>query len=229
MDDKILSKGSILFAAPASPSAEERLYRAVYERSKGAHGVIWVCYQHNPAEVKKKLASCGIDFPNLQFVDMISHMMGLKEENAVCCTSPLDYGCLSRAVDEKLDSCGRCLVVMDGINAMMSYDQPERLIKALRSINNRIPQRNSTVMYTYIAGACDRQTEVAIQTTMDYVLPIGGKAKGKNEIEWESFKSTSWQEVFSLNAPLLFAMVVVMFAVIIFLSSLLIYLILKQM
>jgi len=116
---------------------------------------------------------------------------------------------------------------VDSINAMMSYDQPERLIKALRSFNNRIPQRNSAILYTYIAGAFDRQTEVAIQTTMDYVLPIGGKVKGKKEIEWESFKSTSWHEVFSLNAPLLFGMIVVMFAVIIFLSSLLIYLMLK--
>ncbi len=236
MDDKFLEdimlKGSVLLTASLTPSSEEQLYRAVYKSSKntGINGVVWVCYQHSPDGVEKKLNSYGIAIPNLQYIDMISHTMGLKreKENALYCTSPTDYGCLSRSIDEKLDRCGTCLIIVDNLNAMMSHDNMlERFIKALRSLNNRIPQRNSTIIYTAISGACDRQTEVAIQTTMNYVLPINGKVKGKNDIEWESFKNSSWQEVFSLRAPLLFGMIVVMFAIIIFLSSVLIYLILK--
>lgn len=231
MGDKISAKGSILLTAPISPSAEEQLYRAVFDFSKstGVQGIVWVCYQRTPGEVEKRLDAYGISFANLRFIDMISHVMGLKQEskNTTYCTSPTDYSCLSRVVDEKLDSMSKCLVIIDSINAMMSYDQEERFIKALRSFNNRIPQKNSSVLYTCIAGACDRQTEVAIQTTMDYVLPVGGKVKGKKDIEWESFKGTSWQEVLSLKAPVLFAMVIVMFAVMIFISSLLIYLMLK--
>ncbi|MCZ7393854.1 MAG: hypothetical protein ABOK23_10275 [Candidatus Methanoperedens sp.] len=236
MDDKffddIMLKGSVLLTASLTPSSEEQLYSMVYKSSKNTviNGVVWVCYQHSPEEVEKKLNSYGIAIPNLQYIDMISQTMGLKreKENVLCCTSPTDYGCLSRSIDEKLDRCGTCLIVIDNLNAMMSYDNMlERFIKALRSLNNRIPQRNSTIIYTAISGACDGQTEVAIQTTMNYVVPINGKVKGKNDIEWQSFKNKSWEEVFSLKAPVLFGMIVLMFAIIIFLSSLLIYLILK--
>lgn len=236
MDDRffkdIISKGSVLLTVSLSPSSEEQFYRAVYESSKNKEiqGIVWVCYQHAAEEVEKKLGAYGITVPNLQFVDMISHMMGLKQEkkNALYCTSPTDYGCLSRLIDEKIDSHGRCVIIMDNLNAMMAYDNlPERFIKALRSFNNRIPQRNSAILYTMISGACDMQTEVAIQATMDYVLQINGKLKKKKDIEWENFKNTSWADVFSLNAPILFAMIVTMLAVIIFLSLVLIYLILK--
>lgn len=226
----ILSKGSVLLTSPLSPSSEEKLYKAVCRASKneGVHGTIWVCYQHAPFDVEKKLNSYGIAPENLFFIDMISRVMGLKErENIIYCTSPTDYGCLSRSIDEKLDACGSLLVVIDSLNAMMSYDQYDRFIKMLRSLNNRIPQRNSSILYIAISGAFDRQTEVAIKTTMDYVLQIEGGIKGKREIEWENLKNTSWHDVFSLNSPFLFAMIATMFAVIIFLSSILIYLILK--
>lgn len=230
--EDIISRGSILLSAPFSTSAEEQLYRTAIEISKNTEvqGVIWVCYQHTPEDIWKKLDSYGIATPDLQFIDMISHMMGLKQENrnTIYCTSPTDYGCLSRLIDEHIDSCGRCLIIMDNLNAMMSYDNIlERFIKALRSFNNRIPQKNSAILYIEISGACDIRTEVAIQTTMNCVIPLNGKIKEKKDIEWESFKNTTWWDVFSLNAPIMFAMVLTMLFIVIFLSSLLIYLILQ--
>lgn len=226
----IFSEGSVLLSAKPSHDAEELLYKAVYKylvESVGA--VVWVCYQHTSNEVEKRLASKKISFQNMVFIDMVSHMMGLQIEkhNTICCTSPTDYSCLFRYLDELFGKYGRCLVVIDNLNAMMSYDVLERLIKTFRNLNNIIPQRNSAVVYLEILGACDARTEITLQTTMNSVLKIDGdRVSVKNE-KWEELKKVSWTDVFSLNAPVFFGIILVMAIVIILLLFIIVVLILK--
>lgn len=227
----IISKESVLISAHFSPSTEKQLYGTVFESFKvsGINSIVWVCYQHTPDILEDKLKSYGFTYQNIRFIDMISHMMGLTQEmkNTIYCVSPTDYNCLFRSIDKILDERGSSLIVIDNLNALLSYDPLERVIKTLRSLNNRIPQKDSAILYLEITGASAMQTEVAIKTTMNHVLQINGTGERKNNSEWDNFNNITWHDVFSLKAPIMFSIVVTMIFIVIFLSSLLIYVILK--
>ncbi|MHC1581525.1 MAG: hypothetical protein ACXQT5_00610 [Candidatus Syntropharchaeia archaeon] len=74
-------------------------------------------------------------------------MMGLPKfgENTVYCNAPTDYNCMFLSIEYAIDRMGRSIVVFDDLNAILSYDSPERLIKVLRSMNNKIPGKNSII------------------------------------------------------------------------------------
>lgn len=227
-----LSKDSTLVCVSPSHNSEEQLYRAVYESVKKLelYTVVWVCYKQTPEFVEQKMGAYGLTFQSILFIDMISCMMGLKQEmeNIVYCKSPTDYNCLMRYLDELLDKSGRGVVVIDNLNGMMSYDTPERVIKMLRSLNNRIPERESAVLYLETRGAFDSQTEVAIQTTMNHVLELDCDKKAKSADSWQSLKMTSWGDVFTLKSPLLFVLLLTMIFNVIFLTVLLLYVVMKS-
>ena len=229
----IISKETVLISVLPSEDSEGRLYKAVYESVNNSEldNVVWVCYQHTPDVVEKKLDSYGLHFNSISFIDMISRMMGLKLDikNTVYSSSPTDYNCLMRSLDEVLDKSGKGIVVIDNLNGMMSYDAQDRVIKILRSLNNRIPQRESAVLYLETTGGFDSRTDVTIQTTMNYVLKLdsdNGADISGNPVKtnsWEYLVNTSWNDVFRLKSPLLFMLTVTMLANIIFLSLLLWY------
>ncbi len=222
----IISRESVLISVPSSPSTEEQLYGAVYESIAGTEikNVIWVCYQQPPDIVKKKLISYSMIFTQIQFIDMITHIMGLapgKEETKYC-ISPTDYNCLFKSIDELIEKNGRSVIIMDNLNAMMSYDMLERIIKTLRSLNNRITQNRSAILYLETTGACGIQTEVAVRATMNYILDFNEEVNETKDFAWESLKNASWRDVLTINTPILSVMVLVMFLTVIFLVALLI-------
>lgn len=226
----VISKETVLVLVPPSEYSEEHLYKAVYESVNNSelNNVVWVCYQHTPDIVEKKLDLYDLHFNSISFIDMISRMMGLKQDmnNIVYGSSPTDYNCLMRSLDDVLDKTGKGVVVVDNLNGMMSYDAQDRVIKILRSLNNRIPQRESTVLYLETTGGFDSHIEVTIQTTMNYVLKLDGADTSENSVKsnsWEYLVNTSWEDVFSLKSPLLFMLTITMLANIIFLSLLLWY------
>jgi hypothetical protein len=105
---------------------------------------------------------------------------------------------------------------------MMSYDMLERIIKTVRSLNNRISQNNSAILYLETTGACGIQTEVAVRATMNYVLDFSDRANNYNkDIAWESLKKASWKDVLTMNNPLLSILVLIMLLNVVFLTSLL--------
>lgn len=224
----VFSEGSVLLSAEPSHDAEERLYKAVHN-SAGVCAVIWVCYQHISAEVEKRLTSKNIHFPNIMFIDMISHMMGMHvdKDNTVCCASPTDYSCMFRELEELIKRHGKCAVVVDNLNAMMSYDALERLVKTLRNLNNIIPQKGSAVIYLEILGACDAQTQITLQTTMNNTLKIDGEETSKKD-KWDDLKKVTWTDVFTLNAPVFFGIILTMATVIILLTFILVVLVIKN-
>jgi hypothetical protein len=228
----IISKESVLISVPSSPSTEEQLYRAVYESIADTEikNIIWVCYQQPPDIVKKKLISHSFIFTQIQFIDMITHIIGLapgKEETKYC-ISPTDYNCLFKSIDELIEKNGRSVIIMDNLNAMMSYDMLERIIKTLRSLNNRITQNKSVILYLETTGACGIQTTVAVRATMNYVLDFNDGGNDTKDIAWESLKNAKWRDVFTINIPLLTIMVLVMFLTTIFLVALLISILISR-
>lgn len=226
----VLSEGSVLLSAKPSQDAEERLYRTVFKSAEGVNAVVWVCYQHTSNDVEQRLNSKNLGFKNIVFIDMISRMMGLLAEknNTIYCSSPTDYGCMFRSLEEQFNKHDRCMVVVDNLNAMMSYDTLERLIKTLRNLNNIIPQKKSAVVYLEILGACNDQTQITLQTTVNRFLTIeDGRIPAMPET-WEDVKKISWTDVFTLNAPVFFVLISTMAAVIILLSFLLVWVIIKK-
>jgi len=222
----IISKESVLISFPSSPYTEEQLYGAVYESIAGTEikNIIWVCYQQPPDIVKKKLISHSLIFTQIQFIDMITHIMGLapgKEETKYC-ISPTDYNCLFKSIDELIEKNGRSVIIMDNLNAMMSYDMLERIIKTVRSLNNRITQNKCVILYLETTGACGIQTAVAVRATMNYVLDFNEEGTGIKDMAWESLKKATWKDVLTINIPILSVMVLVMFLTVIFLVALLI-------
>jgi len=228
----IISKESVLISVPSSPSTEEQLYRAVYESTKNSDikNIIWVCYQQTPDAVEKKLISHSFILSKIIFIDMITHTMGLapRKEEAKFCASPTDYNCLFKSIDELIKKNGRSIIIMDNLNAMMSYDLLERIIKTLRSLNNRITHNNSVILYLETTGACGMQTEVAVRATMNYVLDFNDRTNSNKDIAWDLIKKATWRDVLTLNTPILSIMVMVMFLTVIFLLSLLIFILLKK-
>ena len=227
----ILSKESVLISIPSSSSTEEQLYSIVYKSIKNSEikNIIWVCYQQTPDIVEKKLKSQSYFFDGIQFIDMITLMMGLviKKDDTKYCTSPTDYNCLFKLIDEFIEKKGRCIIIIDNLNAMMSYDMLERIIKTVRSLNNRIIQNNSAIIYLETTGACGIQTEVAVRATMNYVMDFSDQPNNNKDFAWESFKNASWKDVMTMNIPLLSMLLLVMFLTVIFLTSILIIILTK--
>ena len=227
----IISKESVLISIPSSSSTEEQLYSAVYESIKNSEikNIIWVCYQQTPDVVEKKLKSHSFIFDRIQFIDMITHMMGLviKKDDTKYCSSPTDYNCLFKLIDELIEKKGRCIIIIDNLNAMMSYDMLERIIKTVRSLNNRITQNNSAILYLETTGACGIQTEVAVRATMNYVMDFSDQANNNKDFAWESLKKASWKDVLTMNIPLLSILLLIMFLTVIFLTSILIFILTK--
>jgi len=222
----IISKESVLISVPSSSSTEEQLYGAVYESITGTdiNNVIWVCYQQPPDIVSKKLVSHSFIFNKIEFIDMISQIMGISHgtEDAKYCMSPIDHNCLFKSIDKLIEKNGRSVVILDNLNAMMSYDMLERIIKTLRSLNNRIIHNKSVILYLETTGACGIQTAVAVRATMNYVMEFNEGGRGAKDMAWESLKNASWKDVLTINTPILSVMVLVMFLTVIFLVSLLI-------
>jgi len=147
--ENILDQGSILVQSQPTMDIDEGLYKSAFEASRNPEikMVIWVCYQHIPMELVKILKDMGLDYNAIShkiwFIDMISDIMGLidQEENITFCSNPTDYSCIMRTIDEKIDKFGKCLIIIDSLNGISSYDQSERFIKIIRNLNNKVSQK----------------------------------------------------------------------------------------
>ena len=227
----LISKECVLISVPSSSSTEEELYKIVNESIKTSeiNNIVWVCYQQTPDVVERKLFSLSFAFAHIHYIDMITHTMGLTKlkDNVNYCTSPTDYNCLFKFIDQIIEKNGRSIIVIDNLNAMMSYDMLERIIKTLRVFNNRITQNKSVILYLETTGACGMQTEVAVRATMNYVLDLS-KMDEDLDLAWERIKKATWRDVLALNTPILSIMVLIMFLTVMFVLSLLIVVLIRK-
>ncbi|MHC1566186.1 MAG: hypothetical protein ACXQS7_01215 [Candidatus Syntropharchaeia archaeon] len=236
----LVHRGSFLAVGPLSAMVEKFYIQFIldlYKNDPKIDGIVWICFRIPPKRVRESIFSEDENQENIVFIDMISEMMGLqKEKNTIYCHSPTDYNCMFMGIDSAIEKIGRCIVVFDDLNAILSYDSPDRLIKVLRNMNNKIPQKESIAAYMLVEGSVDSRTETAIQTTMDVILKVGEEIEAitSGEIErykkwyeqnWEDLKTKTWHDVFSLKEPILYMPLLVTMAVNVFLLILLVFVI----
>ena len=185
--------------------------------------IIWICYQKVPDDVIEYLVKINVTkeiIDKIQFVDMMSNMLGLGQrcEIACYCSTPTEYNCLLRSVDHLIDNDIKNLIIFDNINALMSYDMIERMIRFIRNLNNLSSSIKCPIIYLGISGGSSHEIEVSIQAAMDNIYYLQGNiVKTQKMNSWDELKSVSWTDVFTLNSPIMFVLFIVMMVTNIFL------------
>jgi len=211
---KKIPSGSTLILTATVSNHEKELYMEAVKAIANPEfdNFIWICYQKAPEDVIEHLSMVGAtttSINKIHFIDMLSHMLGLeqKNNNASYCMSPTDYNCLLRSMEQQYANGERCLIIFDNLNALMSYDVIERMIRFIRNLNNLTASNKSDILYLGIAGGTSHEVEVAIDATMDNIYQIPENTTNQSKV-WNKLKNTSWTDVFTLNAPLVFLLLI---------------------
>lgn len=220
-----LPVGSTLLLTATMTHAEKELYKAALKAVLNPEigQIIWICYHKVPNYVIEYLTEYNVSqetFHKIQYIDMMSNMLGLEQQSdKTCyCSTPTDYNCLLRNVEQLINNHQKNLIIFDNINALLSYDMVERMIRFIRNLNSLISNNKCPIIYLGITGATSREIEISISATMDNVTNLQKNTVETPKVEsWTQLKKTSWTDVFSLNSPLIFILIVVMVLINIFL------------
>ena len=176
----IVNQGSVLVQSHLSTNIDEQIYKVAFNtclHSDIAH-IIWICYQHIPEDLIKTLKKNGMNYEAIShkvvFIDMISAMLGEinKKDNVIYCSMPTDYKGIFRTVEGVIDRVGRCIIIIDNLNAMMSYDVPENIIQKIRTLNGIVSKNDCTALFLKISGSNNTQEETAIMASMHKVYNL---------------------------------------------------------
>ena len=212
-----LVQGSTFVVTAPVTNTENELYNVAVKAMSNPKidRVIWVCYNKIPGDVVSRLLDCGASaqiVDKIHYIDILSNMLGLeqKRDDTLYCLSPTEYNCLLRSIDQIKEKDGNNLIILDNMNALQSYDMIERILRFIRNLNNIVSNDNDFVMYLGISGGCSHEVEVSIHATMDYVYYLQESAQiTQPKKTWDDLKETSWNDVITLNAPLLFILLIV--------------------
>jgi len=223
--ETILPTGSTLILTAPMTNTEKELYKAALrtvlnpELSK----IVWICYHKIPNDVIEYLAEYNVPqetIDKIQFIDMMSNMLGLeqKSKKTSYCSTPTEYNCLLRNIEQFIDNDQKNLIIFDNINALLSYDMVERMIRFIRNLNSLVSFNKCPIIYLGITGATSHETEISISATMDNINNLQKDTIETQNVEsWKQLKKVSWSDVFSLNSPLLFLLIIVMLLINVFL------------
>ena len=212
-----LVQGSTYIITEPTTDTENELYNVAAKAISNSEidHIIWICYNKVPRDIVTNLLDCGAPAEivnKLYFIDILSNMLGLeqKHENTLYCSCPTEYNSLLRSIDQLKIKDGNNLIILDNMNALQSYDMIERILRFIRNLNNIVSNDNDFVMYLGISGGCSHEVEVSIHATMDYVYYLQESAQiTQPKKTWDDLKETSWNDVITLNAPLLFILLIV--------------------
>ena len=229
-ENELVQGSTFIVTAPVT-NTENELYNVAVKaisNSKIDH-VIWICYNKVPKDIIPHLLDCGASaeiLSKIHYIDILSNMFGLeqKHENTLYCSSPTEYNCLLRSIDQLKKKDGNNLVIFDNLNALQSYDMIERILRFIRNLNNLVLNDKDFILYLGISGGCSHEVEVSIHATMDYVYYLQESAQiTQSPNSWDELKNTSWNDVITLNAPLLFILLVVTMTLCISMMTILIF------
>ena len=232
--ENVLVQGSTYVVTEPVTDTENELYNVAAKaisNSKIDH-VIWICYNKVPGDIVPRLLDCGVSadiISKIYFIDILSNMLGLeqKRENTLYCSSPTEYNFILRSIDQLKKNEGTNLVVLDNLNALESYDTIDRIIRFIRNLNNLVLNYNDSILYLGISGGSSHEVEVSIHATMDHVYYLQESAEiTRPTTSWNELKSTSWNDVITLNAPLLFGLLIVTMTMCIFMLVILFFVLL---
>lgn len=241
---EFLEGGSTLILGRRSAMVERYFYKLAYDLyslSDEIDGIVWLCYNSTPKKVKERFESYEIPIPeNFWCIDMISAMIGLSkdEEQTVYCNTPTDYNCIFLTIDYVIKKVGRAVIAFDDVNAALSYDSSDRLVKVFRNLNNRIPEKGCTSLYLLVEGTTSSENENAIQTTMNTIFKVGDKIQVSTSASsvklnkwfksWDELEKTTWADVFSFKDPILYFLLLVSMVVNVSLVVLLVYVVMYR-
>ena len=229
-----LVQGSTYIITEPTTDTENELYNVAAKAISNSEidHIIWICYNKVPRDIVTNLLDCGAPAEivnKLYFIDILSNMLGLeqKHENTLYCSSPTEYNFILRSIDQLKKDEGTNLVVLDNINALESYDMIERVIRFIRNLNNLVLNYHDSILYLGISGGSSHEVEVSIHATMDHVYYLQENAEiTQQTTSWNELKSTSWNDVITLNAPLLFGLLIVTMTMCIFMLVILFFVLL---
>ncbi|NOQ29062.1 MAG: hypothetical protein GQ566_03025 [Methanosarcinales archaeon] len=207
--EDIFSHGSVLLYG----HKEKDLYETVYQvcLNTPVEGVIWVCYKHPPDTVRTLQSRYDSKVykltDNMLFLDMISGGTG-SNDDVVHCSDSADYDCMLRSIYNAIGEFGRCVIVFDDMKEAMSHDMFGRFVKMLRGVNNDIQRMASVSIYLARSGIFDPQTEKILETSVNAVIELEDIKETMPEsifaASWGDLARIRWRDVFSLNVPVLY-------------------------
>nr|QNT35730.1 hypothetical protein BODMHOLK_00021 [uncultured Methanosarcinales archaeon] len=96
----------------------------------------------------------------------------------------------------------------------MSHDMFGRFVKMLRGVNNDIQRMASVSIYLARSGIFDPQTEKILKTSVNAVIELEDIEKTVSEsifaASWSDLMLIRWRDVFSLDVPVLYLLLLVM-------------------
>ena len=212
--EDIFSHGSVLLYG----HKEKDLYETVYQvcLNTPVEGVIWVCYKHPPDTVRalqSRYDSKVYKLADMAFIDMISGGTG-SNDDVVQCLDSADYDCMLRSIYNAIGEFGRCVVVFDDMKEAMSHDRFGRFVKMLRGVNNDIQRMASVSIYLARSGIFDPPTEKILETSVNAVIELEDIEETVPEnvfaASWSDLMLIRWRDVFSLDVPVLYLLLLVM-------------------
>lgn len=224
-----LPVGSTLILTAPAIHTEKELYKAALKAvlNPEIRQIVWICYHKVPNNIIEYLTEYNVSqetIDRIQFIDMMSNMLGLeqKSDKTGYCSTPTDYNCLLRNVEQLTNNDQKNLIIFDNINALLSYDMVERMIRFIRNLNSLVSNNKCPIIYLGITGATSHEIEISISATMDNVNNLQGTTVETPQVDrmnqsWGQLKKVSWTDVFSLNYPLIFLLIIVLLLTNIFL------------
>ena len=213
--EDIFSYGSVLLCG----HKEKDLYEAVYQVCLNApvEGVIWVCYKQPPDAVRALQSRYDSKVykltDNMLFIDMISGGTS-SNDDVVHCSDSADYDCMLRSIYNAIGEFGRCVVVFDDMKEAMSHDMFGRFVKMLRGVNNDIQRMESVSIYLARSGIFDPQTENILETSVNAVIELEDIKETVPEnvfdASWDDLMRIRWCDVFSLDVPVMYLLLLAM-------------------
>ncbi len=213
--EDIFSHGSVLLCG----HKEKDLYETVYQVCLNApvEGVIWICYKHSPDTVRALQSRYDSKVyklvNNMLFIDMISGGTG-SNDDVVHCSDLADYDCMLHSIYNAIGEFGRCMVVFDDMKEAMSHDMFGRFVKMLRGVNNDIQRMASVSIYLARSGIFDPPTEKILETSVNAVIELEDIEETVPEnvfnASWGDLMRIRWRDVFSLNVPVLYLLLLAM-------------------
>jgi len=211
----IFSHGSVLLYG----HKEKDLYEAVYQvcMNTPVEGVIWICYKHPPDTVRALQSRYDSKVykltNNMLFIDMISDGTD-SNDDMIHCSDPADYDCMLHSIHTAIGEFGRCVVVFDDMKEAMSHDMFGRFVKMLRGVNNDIQRMESVSIYLARSGIFDPQTEKILETSVNAVIGLEDIEETMPEsifaASWGDLMRIRWRDVFSLDVPVMYLLLLVM-------------------
>jgi predicted glycosyltransferase involved in capsule biosynthesis len=225
-------QGSTLVATAPVSNTENELYNVAVKAISNSeiNNIIWICYHKVPRDITAHLRDCGASAKSIgkiHYIDILSNMLGLeqKHENTLYCSSPTEYNCLLRSIDQLKIKGSKNLIIFDNLNALLSYDMIERIIRFIRNLNNLVSTEKDAIMYLSVSGGSCKEVEISIQATMDHVYHLQeSDAMVQPTTSWGEFRDTSWKDVVTMNSPIMFMLLIVMMTVNIFMMATLMFL-----